>query len=101
MRTSDSVPTFMRRASVMIGDHVVIHDNVTITDGRHAPLAFQDVTSKGDISIGDYVSIGIGATILGGVTIGSEAQIGAGAVVVKDVAPGQRVVGVPARPISS
>ena len=86
--------------SVIIGDHLVIHDNVTITDGTHAPLVFQKVTSKGHILIGDYVSIGIGVTILGGVTIGTEAQIGAGAVVVDDVAPGQRVVGIPARPLS-
>ena len=85
--------------SVIIGDNLVMTDDVTISDGAHAPLAFRDVSSKGDILIGDYVSIGIGTTILGGVTIGTGAQIGAGAVVVKDVAPGQRVAGVPARPL--
>lgn len=44
-------------------------------------------------------SIGSGAVILGGVTIGEGAQVGAGAVVTKDVAPGETVVGNPARPI--
>jgi len=44
-------------------------------------------------------SIGSGATILGGVRIGEKALIGAGAVVTKDVAPGETVVGNPARPL--
>ena len=42
-------------------------------------------------------SIGSGVTILCGVTIGEDAMIGAGAVVTRDVAPGETVVGVPAR----
>lgn len=42
-------------------------------------------------------SIGSGAVIMCGVTIGSRALIGAGAVVTRDVAPGETVVGVPAR----
>jgi acetyltransferase-like isoleucine patch superfamily enzyme len=58
-------------------------DDVTITDGAHTPLAFQEVTNDGDMLIGDSVSIGIGAIFLGGVTIGSGAQVRAGAVVVK------------------
>jgi acetyltransferase-like isoleucine patch superfamily enzyme len=44
-------------------------------------------------------SIGSGATILGGVRIGEKALVGAGAVVTKDVAPGETVVGNPARPL--
>jgi UDP-2-acetamido-3-amino-2,3-dideoxy-glucuronate N-acetyltransferase len=47
------------------------------------------------------VSIGSGATILGGVTIGRGAIVGAGAVVTGDVAPGNTVVGNPARPLRS
>jgi UDP-2-acetamido-3-amino-2,3-dideoxy-glucuronate N-acetyltransferase len=43
-------------------------------------------------------SIGSGATVLGGVRIGCEATVGAGAVVVKDVKPGETVVGNPAEP---
>jgi UDP-2-acetamido-3-amino-2,3-dideoxy-glucuronate N-acetyltransferase len=42
-------------------------------------------------------SIGSGATILCGITIGEKAMVGAGAVVTRDVAPGETVVGVPAR----
>jgi acetyltransferase-like isoleucine patch superfamily enzyme len=47
--------------------------------------------------VGDRVSIGSGAVILGGVTIGEGALIGAGAVVTRDVAAGAVVAGVPAR----
>jgi acetyltransferase-like isoleucine patch superfamily enzyme len=45
-------------------------------------------------------SIGSNATIIAGVTIGENALIGAGAVVTKDVADGETVAGVPARPVS-
>ena len=44
-------------------------------------------------------SIGSGATILGGVRIGERALVGAGAVVTHDIAPGETVVGNPARPL--
>jgi len=44
-------------------------------------------------------SIGSGAVILGGLTIGAGALVGAGAVVTQDVAPGETVVGNPARPV--
>jgi acetyltransferase-like isoleucine patch superfamily enzyme len=47
--------------------------------------------------IEDGASLGTGCVILGGVTVGRGALIGAGAVVTADVAPGETVVGVPAR----
>jgi acetyltransferase-like isoleucine patch superfamily enzyme len=42
-------------------------------------------------------TLGSGVIVLGGVRIGRDALIGAGAVVTRDVAPGELVVGVPAR----
>jgi acetyltransferase-like isoleucine patch superfamily enzyme len=47
--------------------------------------------------IGKRVRIGGGAMLLPGVQIGDEAVIGAGAVVTKNVAPGTRVRGIPAK----
>ena len=53
----------------------------------------------GKIDIGDNVFIGYGAIVLPNVTISSNAIVGAGAVVTKDVAEGDIVAGIPARPI--
>lgn len=55
--------------------------------------------SVGKIDIRDNVFIGYQAVILPNVTIGPDAIVAAGAVVTKDVAPGDIVAGVPARPI--
>jgi serine O-acetyltransferase len=49
--------------------------------------------------IGDNVFIGAGARVLGGITLGDDAKVGANAVVLHDVAPGDTVVGIPARSI--
>src|SRR4028118_2294914 len=55
--------------------------------------------SVGKIVIRDNVFIGYGAIVLPNVTISSNVIVGAGAVVTKDVAEGDIVAGVPARPI--
>ena len=55
--------------------------------------------SVGKIDIRDNVFIGYGAIVLPSVTISSNAIVAAGAVVTKDVAEGDIVAGVPARPI--
>lgn len=46
--------------------------------------------------IGDFVTVGAGAKVLGGISIGDHAQVGSNAVVVKDVPTGTTVGGVPA-----
>lgn len=51
-------------------------------------------------TVGDRVTIGAGAKILGAITIGDGSRIGANAVVVKPVPPNSVVVGVPGQVIS-
>ena len=84
---------------VTIGDRCVLADGVFIASSDHARNDRSATHGTGPITIGDDVFIGQRAVVLGGVTIGSGATIGAHAVVTRDVAPGQVVAGVPARPI--
>lgn len=86
-------------AGVVIGETAIIGDDCTfyhavtlggqgdVIDGRRHP------------KLGNNVTVGAGALILGPITVGDHAVVGAGAVVVKDVAVGRTVVGVPAREI--
>jgi acetyltransferase-like isoleucine patch superfamily enzyme len=98
-----------------ISSHTFICEGVTIEDEvfvGHGVMFINDphprATSEGQLQTEtDWVvvptrvcrgaSIGSGATILCGITIGEKAMVGAGAVVTRDVAPGETVVGVPAR----
>ena len=48
--------------------------------------------------IGNNVTIGAGARVLGGIVVGDGATIGANAVVITDVPPGITMVGIPAKP---
>lgn len=50
-------------------------------------------------TIGDHVSVSVGAIVIGDIRIGDHVMVGAGAVVVRDVPDGVTVVGVPARPV--
>lgn len=50
--------------------------------------------------IGNDVTIGAGARVLGGIVVADGATIGANAVVIDDVPPGATMVGIPARPVS-
>lgn len=104
-------------ASVRIGSFCSIAESVEIlTGGNHRtdwvstfPLnivfgtaaAWRDghPSSKGDVTVGNDVWIGLGAKILSGVTIGDGAVVGAFSVVSRDVRPYAIVVGNPAREV--
>jgi bifunctional UDP-N-acetylglucosamine pyrophosphorylase/glucosamine-1-phosphate N-acetyltransferase len=71
--------------------------------GATAVTANFDGTRKSKTSIGDGSRVGAGAILVAPVTVGDNAVIGANAVVTKhqEIADGQTVVGVPARPIGT
>ena len=89
---------------IEVGDHCKISSGVmiyTVTYDREKEKLLRNSPSKHlPVRIGDDVHIGANASILPGVTIGNNAVIGAGAVVTKDVAPGDTVIGVPAKAIN-
>jgi bifunctional UDP-N-acetylglucosamine pyrophosphorylase/glucosamine-1-phosphate N-acetyltransferase len=58
-----------------------------------------DGEKKNQTTIGKDVFIGSNSALVAPVTIGDGAQTGAGSVVTHDVPPGERVAGVPARPL--
>ena len=72
-----------------VGDDVMIYHGVTL-GGRSLSRVKRHPT------VGNRVTIGSGARILGPVTVGDDTQVGANAVVVKDVPAGAVAVGVPA-----
>lgn len=72
-----------------IGDDVMVYHGVTL-GGRSMEKGKRHPT------IGDRVTIGAGAKILGPVHIGDDSAIGANAVVTHDVAPESIATGIPA-----
>lgn len=58
-----------------------------------------DGVQKNETTIGSNVSIGSNTSLVAPVTVGDGALTGAGSVVTKDVPPGERVAGNPARPL--
>lgn len=74
-----------------IGDDVYLYHGVTLG-------GLTTATGKRHPTIGNGVTIGAGAKVLGPITVGDGARIGANAVVVRTVGADQTVVGIPARP---
>lgn len=73
-----------------IGDDVTIYQGVTLggTSLQHG---------KRHPTLGNGVTVGVNAAVLGAITVGDGSKIGAGSVVVKDVPPRSTVVGIPGR----
>jgi acetyltransferase-like isoleucine patch superfamily enzyme len=93
---------------VSIGDEVFIGHGVIFINDKRPRATTQEGQLQGPEDwellptvVGDRVSLGSGAIILGGLRIGDDAVIGAGAVVTRDVARGETVAGVPARALAA
>jgi len=94
---------FTDPAYVRIGNNV--HFSSCTLIGHDGSIAMLNraynvkLDSVGKIDIRDHVFIGYNAIVLPDVTIGPNAIVASGAVVTKDVAVGDIVAGVPAKPI--
>jgi serine O-acetyltransferase len=84
---------------VVIGETAKVGADVTIYHGVTLGGTSLD-RGKRHPTVGDRVTIGAGAKVLGPITIGHDSRIGANAVVVKPVPPDSVVVGVPGHVIS-
>ncbi|MGE0068265.1 MAG: serine O-acetyltransferase EpsC, partial [Solirubrobacterales bacterium] len=85
-------------AGVVIGETAVIGDRVTLYQGvTLGGTGFQ--RGKRHPTLGDNVTVGSGAKLLGPIVVGDNAKVGANTVVVEDVPPGATVVGNPGHPV--
>ncbi len=91
---------------VHLGDGVFVGHNVSFINDKYPRAVNPDGSMQTDsdwelqiTKIGDRVSIGTSATILGGISIGDDAIVGAGCVVTKDVPAKAVVAGNPAKVI--
>jgi len=72
-----------------IGEDCTLLQGVTLGEARFS----EDACPR----IGNRVTIGVNAVVLGGVSVGDDAFVGAGAVVLEDVPAASLAVGTPAR----
>lgn len=94
--------TIGRRFFIDHGMGIVIGETAEIGDGV---MLYHGVTLGGQVltqtkrhpTIGDNVTIGAGAKVLGPITIGAGSAVGANAVVTKDVPADSIAVGIPAK----
>lgn len=85
-------------AGVVVGETAVIGDCVTLYQGvTLGGTGFQ--RGKRHPTVGDNVTVGSGAKLLGPIDVGDSAKVGANTVVVEDVPPGATVVGNPGHPV--
>ncbi|MEI7453001.1 MAG: serine O-acetyltransferase [Actinomycetes bacterium] len=86
-------------AGVVIGETSIVGSDVTIYHG--VTLGGTSLNhGKRHPTVGDRVTIGAGAKILGDIEVGSDSRIGANAVLVRSVDPDSVVVGVPGQVVA-
>jgi serine O-acetyltransferase len=85
-------------SGVVIGETAEIGERVTLYQGvTLGGTGFQP--GKRHPTLGDNVTVGSGAKLLGPIAVGDGAKIGANTVVVEDVPPGSTVIGNPGHPV--
>ena len=81
---------------VVIGETTIIKDDVLIYQGVTLGGTGKDL-GKRHPTIGNFVTVGAGAKVLGNIEIGDYSNIGAGSVVIDNVPEHSTVVGIPGR----
>jgi serine O-acetyltransferase len=81
---------------IVIGETAQIGDDCTLYHGVTLGGVSWN-SGKRHPTLGDGVTVGAGAKILGPFVVGAGAKVGSNSVVVKEVPPGATVVGIPAR----
>jgi len=76
--------------TAIVGDDVMLYHDVTLGGRSMAKV-------KRHPTVGDRVTIGSGARVLGDINLGDDSQIGANSVVTRDVPAGAVAVGIPAQ----
>ena len=83
---------------VVIGETAVIGNNVTMFHGATLGGTGND-KGKRHPTVGDNVTIGSSAKVLGNIYIASGTRVGANSVVLYDTSPNSTIVGIPGREI--
>ena len=83
--------------AINIGNHVTIFQGVTL-GAKNFDITF---SSKTRPSIGNHVTIGAGAKVLGAITLGDNSVVAANAVVLKNVLKSELVAGIPAKSVKN
>lgn len=81
---------------VVIGETAIIGDNCLVYQGVTLGGTGKE-TGKRHPTIGNNVTLGAGAILLGNISIGDNSNVGAGSVVIKSAKENSTLVGVPAR----
>jgi serine O-acetyltransferase len=76
-----------------IGENATIFQGVTL-GAKELDFSYQESSRP---TVGNSVTIGAGAKVIGGLVLGSDSRVGANAVVLNNVALGSLVVGIPAK----
>lgn len=81
---------------VVIGETTIVGDDCVLYQGVTLGGTGKE-TGKRHPTLGNRVTVGTGAKVLGNITVGDDVKIGGNSVVVKDVPANSTVVGIPGR----